>query len=635
MLEALRKSVSGILAKILIGLLIVSFAVWGIGDMVRSYGRDVVAQVGDRSISANEFRQAYQIQVSNFSQQFGRRLTPQEAKVLGIEQQVIQRLTGAAAVDNHTTELGLDISDRAVEQAVATDPVFMGPDGTFSNIRLQDILRSSGYTENQYFAARKRDTVRDQLTSSLLANVTPPDVLTSMIRTYQGEQRVVRYVEVKPDKVVTLPEPNDEDFKKTYETNKRQFMRPEYRKFEALLLTQEAAKTKLDISDAELKSVYEREKAAYVIPEQRRIQQIAFADKAAAENALTEINAGKDFMEVAKANGSSEKDVNLGLLTHAAMIDPRIADAAFALEKDTVSDIVEGQLTTVLLRVTDIKESRQRPFGDVKEEIRDDIASQRVGDKMIEIQNSIDDNRLAGKSLREISELLGLPFVAVDAADRQGDTPEGTPALENPDAASLIATAFRAEVGVENEVIELADDGLAWLNLIAVTPEKQKLFDEVREDVARLWKDNQTREKLRDAAEKLVERVNAGDTLETIAAELSTMVKTTPKFRRRDSLPDFSSAAVTRAFTLPESRAAMSEGTTNEGIPPRLVMKLAQIVPPGKAGETESRALDRELTSALSSDVIEQYVAALRQRVDISVNQQLIDTTTGASAAIN
>ena len=92
MLEALRKSVSGILAKILIGLLIVSFAVWGIGDMVRSYGRDVVAQVGDRSISANEFRQAYQIQVSNFSQQFGRRLTPQEAKVLGIEQQVNYRL---------------------------------------------------------------------------------------------------------------------------------------------------------------------------------------------------------------------------------------------------------------------------------------------------------------------------------------------------------------------------------------------------------------------------------------------------------------------------------------------------------------------------------------------------------------
>ncbi len=635
MLEALRKSVSGILAKILIGLLIVSFAVWGIGDMVRSYGRDVVAQVGDRSISANEFRQAYQIQVSNFSQQFGRRLTPQEAKVLGIEQQVIQRLTAAAAVDNHTTKLGLDISDKAVEQAIATDPVFQGPDGSFSAARLDDILRSSGYTENQYFAARKRDTIRDQLTSSLLANVTPPDVLKSMIRTYQGEQRVANYIEVKPDKVGTLPEPSDDDLKKTYEANKRQFMKPEYRKFEALLLTQDAAKKKLDISEAELKSTYEADKSAYVLPEQRRVEQIAFENKAAAEKALAEIRQGKDFMEVAKANGSSEKDVKLGLLTREAMIDPKIAEAAFALGKDKVSDVVEGQLTTVLLRVTDIKESRQRPFEDVKADLRDQIASQLVGDKLIEIQNSIDDNRLAGKSLKEIAELLDLPFLAVEATDRQGDTPDGKKALDNPDAASLLNTAFRAEVGVENEVIELAQDGLAWLNLIAVTPEKQKEFDTVREEVAKLWKDQQTREKLREVAEKFAERINAGATLETIAAEVDAKVATTPKFRRGDSLPDFSPAAVTRAFTLPKGQAAMAEGTAGEGIPPRIVMKLVEVHPPAKAGETEDQTLDRQLSSALSDDIVEQYVAGLRQNIDISVNQQLIDTTTGASAAVN
>ena len=153
--------------------------------------------------------------------------------------------------------------------------------------------------------------------------------------------------------------------------------------------------------------------------------------------------------------------------------------------------MVEGQLTTVLLRVTDIKESRQRPFEDVKADLRDQIASQLVGDKLIEIQNSIDDNRLAGKSLKEIAELLDLPFLAVEATDRQGDTPDGKKALDNPDAASLLNTAFRAEVGVENEVIELAQDGLAWLNLIAVTPEKQKEFDTVREEVAKLWKDQQ------------------------------------------------------------------------------------------------------------------------------------------------
>lgn len=635
MLEALRKSVSGILAKILIALLILSFAVWGIGDMVRSYGRDVVAQVGDRSISTGEFRQAYQIQVSGFSQQFGRQLTPQEAKVLGIEGQVIQRLTGAAAVDNQTEKLGLDITEKAIERDIATDPTFQGADGKFSAIRLEDILRRSGYSENQYMAARKRDTIRDQLTSSLLSNVAPPAALTSMIRTYQGEHRVVQYVEVKPDKVVTLPEPGEADLKKTYETNKREFMIPEYRQFDALLLTRDAAKKQLDISDEELKSTYETEKATYVLPEQRRIQQIAFESKDAATKALAEINAGKDFLEVAKANGSSEKDVQLGLLTRAAMIDPEIAKAAFALEKDKVSDVVEGQLTTVLLRITEVTESRQRPFEDVKDEIREQIANQRVGDKMIEIQNAIDDNRLAGNSLKEISESLSLPFVAVEAADREGQTPDGKKALENADAAALVNTAFRAEVGVENEVIELANDGLAWLNLIAVTPEKQKEFDKVRDEVAKVWKTNQTKEKLREAAEKLVERVNAGATLETIAGELGAEVKASPQFKRRDSLPDFSPAAINRAFALPKGRAAMAEGTASDGIAPRILLRVTEVHAPPAASEAETKALDQELTNALSADVIEQYVAGLRKDIEISINQQLIDQTTGASAAIN
>jgi hypothetical protein len=79
----------------------------------------------------------------------------------------------------------------------------------------------------------------------------------------------------------------------------------------------------------------------------------------------------------------------------------------------------------------------------------------------------------------------------------------------------------------------------------------------------------------------------------------------------------------------------MAEGTAGEGIPPRIVMKLVEVHPPAKAGETEDHTLDRQLSSALSDDIVEQYVAGLRQNIDISVNQQLIDTTTGASAAVN
>ncbi len=263
-------------------------------------------------------------------------------------------------------------------------------------------------------------------------------------------------------------------------------------------------------------------------PEERRIQQIPFKDEAAAQAARAEIVAGKDFVEVAKANGAKETDIELGLLTRDKMIDPAIAEAAFKLDKDKVSDVVKGRFSTVLVRVTEIKAGRQRPFEEVRDEIRDAIASERVGDRILEIQNNIDDNRLAGKSLKEIGEILKLPFLDVAGADSEGKKADGKPALDTPDAATLIATAFRAEVGVENEVIELSDGGYAWLNLIAVMPEKQRPFKDVGEEVKKVWQEDETKKQLGEVTVKLAKRANEGTALAEIAKEYKTEVKTTP-----------------------------------------------------------------------------------------------------------
>ena len=447
MLEALRKNVTGILAKILIGLLIVSFAVWGIGDMVRGYGRDVVASVGGTPIKATEFRNAYQGQINNLSRQFGRRLTPQEAKVFGVERQVLDRLTGAAAVDNQTQSLKLDLSDKTIEKGVYADPMFKDASGSFSADRMRDILRQGGYSEQQFFEARKRDTIRNQITSSILSNVAAPKVLTDMLQTYRDEKRVVQYIEVVPGKAVQLGKPTDKDLKQTYESNKHRFVTPEYRKFQALLLTAKAAKENLNISDAELKTSYETDKASFTIPEQRRIQQISFKDEAAAIAAKAELAAGKKFIDIAKAAGAKENDINLGMLTKTALIDPKIAEVAFKLKKDEISDAVKGRFKTVLLRATEIKAGEQRTFEAVKADIRKQIENERVADKIQEIQNNVDDNRLAGKSLKEISKLLDLPFLDIASVDRQGNKPDGKPAITSLDKVTLIRKAFAAEVG--------------------------------------------------------------------------------------------------------------------------------------------------------------------------------------------
>lgn len=628
MLEAIRKHVTGILAKILIGLLVISFAVWGIGDMVRGYGRDVVASVGDTPVQAHEFRQAYQLQLDVLARQFGRRLNPQEAKAFGIEQQVLSRLTGTIAVDNHGKELNLDISDKAIEQGVYNDPVFQAADGTFSPTRLNEILRQSGYSERDFFDQRRRDTLRSHLTDTMLANVAPPKALTDMIRTYQGEERTAEYIEVTPAKTVKLGAPTDADLKKTYEANKRLFVIPEYRKFQALLLTAEAAKAKLEITDAELKTAYEEDKEAHAVPEERRIEQIPFDDEAAAKAAKAKLDAGAKFVDVAKEAGAKQTDIELGLKTKDSLIDKAIAEAAFKLEANKISDVVKGRFRSVILRVTEIKEGKQRTFDEVKDDIRKQIENERVAEKIQDIQNNIDDNRLAGKTLKEISEILKLPFLDIAEADRQGNKPDGKEAFASPDRARLIQTAFAAEVGVENEVIQLSNDGYAWLNLIAVTPEKQKEMKDVTEDLKKTWKELETRRQLRKAATDLAKRVNDGTPLKTIAEELGAKVKTTPSFKRGDSVPDFPAPAISRVFALDKDQAAAAPGDNEDT---RLLLKATAITPPKKPEEAVATALRQAAARQLQADIVAQYVSELRKRMTVSVNQNAIDLTTGAT----
>src|SRR5262249_38129169 len=159
---------------------------------------------------------------------------------------------------------------------------------------------------------------------------------------------------IDPAKAVQLPEPSAEQLAATYEANKKRFAAPEYRKTAVLLLTTEEAKKRVEVTEESVKAAFEQEKERYDAPERRRIQQITFKDKAAADKAAAEIAAGKSFLEVAKAIGATEADIDLGLVAKGELMNPKVAEAAFSLPKDKVSGVIEGRFGPVLLRVSEI-----------------------------------------------------------------------------------------------------------------------------------------------------------------------------------------------------------------------------------------------------------------------------------------
>src|SRR5262249_30797794 len=160
----------------------------------------------------------------------------------------------------------------------------------------------------------------------------------------------------------------------------------------------------------------------------------------------------------------------LGLLTKAQMIDPKIADAAFTLKKDELSRPVEGKFSVVLLRVTEIEPGKKRSFDDVKGEIRDAIAGERVGQQVQALHERVEAGRAKGVPLKELAEELKLPFQEIAAINSTGKTEDGKPVIANTDAARITDAIFATAPGVETEGIDLGDGGYAWFDLLGVTP---------------------------------------------------------------------------------------------------------------------------------------------------------------------
>ena len=626
MLETIRKNVAGIFAKVLIALLVLSFAVWGVADVITGVGRSVVASIGGNDIGSEEFRQEYQQQLDTMSRQFGRRLTPTQARAFGLENRVLETMIGARAVDNHAKELDLSITSKAVEDSVRKDPIFQGADGQFDPQRLQGILYRVGATEEYFLNSRRQDTVREQLTSSMLENVTVPKVLSDLIRTYRGEERVIEYFSIDPVKSLKIGEPAETDLRKTYDDNKAQFMNPETRQVEVLMITAKDATKKLSFSDQALKDEYEKRKDSYSVPERRKVLQLSLKDKATAEKALAEIKSGNSFEEVAKANGASATDIDLGTVTKSQLIDPKIRDAAFALVKDKVSDVVVGRFSPVLLKVTEVQEGKVPSFEEVKDRLRDRLAELEAPGEIRKLQDQVEDNRLAGKSLQEIANLLGITYKNVSNVERNGNGSDGKPAFKFGGSQNIISTAYGSSVGVENEIVELEDGGYAWVRVLKVNKSTQKPYDTVTDGVKKLWAENQTKSEVSKLSKSLVEKIKAGTPFAEVAKTAGSEVKTSPAFKRNDSLPDVTAAGVRRAFTLKKGEAASTVSTDGK----TRVVFLVKDIKAAKAGKKEDEErLDEEIVGQLRTDTIAQYVGALRKRMGVELNQQLIDQTVG------
>src|SRR5919204_3900971 len=185
MLRGIRKASANWLGKAVMGavmgLLIVSFAIWGIGDIFRGFGRSSLAKIGRTEIGIEQFRQMYNDRLQQLGRQIGRPISPDQARALGFDQQLLGQLVAETALDERARQLGLGLSDAEVARRIREDPTFRGFTGQFDRGRFEAIIRSAGYTEARYAAEQRRVSLRRQLAETVTGEVPPLKTMTQVV----------------------------------------------------------------------------------------------------------------------------------------------------------------------------------------------------------------------------------------------------------------------------------------------------------------------------------------------------------------------------------------------------------------------------------------------------------------------
>jgi peptidyl-prolyl cis-trans isomerase D len=628
----MRKASSNWLGKtimaVVMGVLIISFGVWGIADIFKGFGQSTLATVGRTEISINEFRQLYTEKLQQIGRQFGRPLTMDQARAYGLDRQLLQQTIAEAALDEEARRLGLGQSDAETMRMIVSDPNFKGVGGNFDPARFQAVIRQYGFTEQRYLADQRKVSLRRQIVGTLSAGLEPPKTMIDALSRFQNEQRSIEYVKLDTAHAGAIEQPSPETLAGYFDEHKTQFRAPEYRKIAFVAVTPEEIGKWSEVSEDDAKKLFEQRRDRLGKPEKREVAQMVFPSAEEASAARNRLTAGLSFEDLAKERGLNPSDLDLGLVTKAGILDPAIADAAFALPSGEVSQPVQGRFGVALVKTGKIEAAVEPSYESEAAGLKKEIATERARKSVADLRDKMEDERGGGANVIEAAQKLGLSAVTIDAVDRSGRLPNGQPATNIPQGLDVVPQAFNTDMGVDNDPIAFKG-GYVWYDVLGITPSRERKLDEVKDQVESRWRDDQIASRLKAKATEMVQKLEQGGKLADAAASSGLKVETAAGFRRDASLPGVPATTITAAFRTAKDGVGQTGGaSSNEWI----VYRVTDIsMQPVDLSSDEIKKLKETLQRGLTDEQVGQYVTKLESDIGTSINQAALAQVTGAN----
>lgn len=626
----LRQASKSIWAKLLLIVLGLSFAVWGIGDVFRGNQDRAVAVLGGTEIGINDFAQQYNRQVQIVSNEIGQRVTPDMARSMGLTQQVLNKMLSQMAVKKHAAALGITASDNAVKEAIYEIDAFQGVGQKFDKEVYQSMLQQNNLNRLQFEASVRGDIMRGQIIDVIATGLPTPKGMAEMIYQFRVERRKAGYILLSPDLVGTIETPAEETLVEFHQINSILFTKPEFRALSYFVLQPSDFLDTVNVTEEDIVALYERRKPQYTTPETREVRRL-FGTEEEITVALARAKISESFEAIGLSLGMTLEEINLGSIEERGINDPIVAKAAFEMALPGISTPIDGTLSWSLVQVISIKPEVVRPFSELREELLSELSLRDATDVLFTQIDIIEEEIASGTSVEDIAKKVGIEVTKVAQVSAGGADFNGEKVTGLPEDPKFLQEAFASPQGFESDLVGMDGNEYFVLRVDAITPSAITPFISARDEVLSKWRQQERDNRLEAMAQDIVRRSNEGVSLETLGDELGRGVLTSPTPMARTQTSELFSETVVRQLFRSEV-GDLIYGHVGVGSS-LIVARLDEVVISDGADSNEIvGAFQQQISSSVSNDMIEQYLRGLIDRYGVQRNENAIMIATGEIA---
>jgi len=614
MMDNLRAASNNVVLKILLGLIILSFVLTGVGGYLTGGNGDYAAKVNGQEISRAQLERAFSSERSRQQQMLGEQfsqLAGNEGYMQQIRQQALSQLIDEQLLDQYAKDIGLAISDDQIKQAIFTQPAFQ-TNGKFDNAKYLGMIGNLGFSADQYAEALRKQLTTQQLIQSVtgtdfvLGN--EADSLAALV----AQQRLVREVTINVNALAAKQNVTADEINSYYQQHKNEFMSPE--QFRVSYIKLDAASMQQPVSEADIQSWYDQHQQDYTQPQHDRYSIIQTKTEAEAQSVLDALKKGADFAALAKEKSadpiSARNGGDMGWLEPDTTPDE--LKGAGLKEKGQLSEVIKSSVGFIIARLDDIQPQKIKALSEVHDDIAAKVKQEKAIDAYYKLQTKVSDAASNdNESLASAEQVAG-----VKAVETSWFGHDNVPAELNFKAVQdaifnggLVGQS--GAPGSNSDIITVDGDRAFVLRISEHKPEAEKPLAEVSAQITAALKQQKAQQQAKAQAEKLLAELKAGKGDEALkAAGLTFGAQQTLARTGQDALSQ-------AAFTLPLPAADKPSYGISEDAQGNVVLLALDKVQSGNMPEAQKQAMVQGITQNNAQLAFAALLSNLRKEAKI------------------